>query len=412
MILDTINQGFVTLVVFLWDTLIPIFRKIRFFILLPFTPILKPLTKHLFSCIDVKVDSDVKSRPDICILDDRFYARFWADQMIGYDEMYVEGWWTTENMTALYKKIMPFLSRRPWIVKVSISYWEGMLRWGVLNTGREGHNFSAPPEYDLPVEYFKLITDKAHMQHSSGYYAHGARSYAEAQVAKLHLIAAKLELKAGMTLLDLGCGFGGLAKFMADNYGVTVVGVTVCESMAKKSAEHCRGSKVTIKAQDWRRVEGKFDRITVIEMLEHVGKHNYDEFFGKIESLLKPGGRILLQHYFVKRGVPNFVEFFCKYQFGQVYFPDMHEFVEPCCRHLRFANTQDITLDADLTYQHYIDMLEANRDEMEAVAGPKVWRACRLTYATAGAMLTTRNLLVYHTVLVRRDDQTRVPLAQ
>lgn len=125
-----------------------------------------------------------------------------------------------------------------------------------------------------------------------------------------------------------------------------------------------------------------------------------------------PGGRILLQHYFVKRGVPNFVEFFCKYQFGQVYFPDMHEFVEPCCRHLRFANTQDITLDADLTYQHYIDMLEANRDEMEAVAGPKVWRACRITYASAGAMLTTRDLLVYHTILVRKDDQSRVPLAQ
>ncbi|OXA49597.1 cyclopropane-fatty-acyl-phospholipid synthase [Folsomia candida] len=410
---DTVYDGLITLFVYLFDTLIPIFRKIRFFILLPFTPILKPITDYLFASIGIKVSSEMKgSHADICVLDKRFYARLWSDQELGFQEMYVEEWWTTENMDALYEKIVAFFEKNRWIAKAHIAYWEAQFRWALLNTGREGHNFSAPPEYDLPPAYFKLMTDKEHMQLSAGYYAYGATNYAEAQVGKLTLIAAKLGLKAGMTLLDLGCGYGGLSKFMADNYGVTVVGVTVCGTMAKQARKHCSGSNVTIKKHHWRKLGGKFDRITVIEMLEHVGKQNYDEFFRKIESLLNPGGQVLFQHYVTDHNVPHFSEFYCKYQFGQVYFPSFHEFVEPSSKYLRIANTQDLTIDASLTCQHYLDMVDNNRAEMEALVGPKVWRALRITYAIPFAHGKFGTLMIYQTVLVRKDEKSRVPLAQ
>ncbi|OXA38684.1 Cyclopropane-fatty-acyl-phospholipid synthase [Folsomia candida] len=212
-ILNTVEDIFVTVSVPLYDTIVPIFRKVRFFILLPFTPILKLITDHAFARIGVTLDSDMKSHPDMVILDKRFYARLWSDQLIGLEEMYVDEWWKTENIQLLFDKI---------------------------------------------------ITE--HMQHSAGYYVNGATTYAASQVEKLKLIASKLELKAGMTLLDVGCGFGGLAKFMADRHGVSAVGVTICESMSKAARNHCIGSKVTIKHQHWREMEGKFDRITIIEM--------------------------------------------------------------------------------------------------------------------------------------------------
>ncbi|XP_021958818.1 cyclopropane-fatty-acyl-phospholipid synthase [Folsomia candida] len=213
-----------------------------------------------------------------------------------------------------------------------------------------------------------------------------------------------------MTLLDVGCGFGGLAKFMADRYGVTAEGVTICESMSKVAQNHYIGSKVTIKHQHWREMEGKFDRITIIEMLEHVGKQNYDEFFRKIESLLKPGGRVLLQHYAVDPGTPHFTEFGCKYQFGQVYFPDFAEFVSPCSRYFRIANVQDFSLDAERCAHHFIDMIQDNWAELEALVGLKVVRALRATYAEALATVKARAVMIYQTVLVRKDDRTRVPV--
>ncbi|XP_021966514.1 cyclopropane-fatty-acyl-phospholipid synthase [Folsomia candida] len=409
-ILNTVEDIFVTVSVPLYDTIVPIFRKVRFFILLPFTPILKLITDHAFARIGVTLDSDMKSHPDMVILDKRFYARLWSDQLIGLEEMYVDEWWKTENIQLLFDKIITVIDKHRWFFKFHIAHWEGRFRWGFLNTGRAGHNFKAAEEYELPVEYFKLLTDKEHMQHSAGYYVNGATTYAASQVEKLKLIASKLELKAGMTLLDVGCGFGGLAKFMADRHGVSAVGVTICESMSKAARNHCIGSKVTIKHQHWREMEGKFDRITIIEMLEHVGKQNYDEFFRKIESLLKPGGRVLLQHYAMDPGTLHFTEFICKYQFGQVYFPDFAEFVSPCSRYFRISNVQDFSLDAEGCGHHFIGMIEDNRAELEALVGPRVVRALRTSYAEALANSKIRSVMIYQTVLVGKDDRTRVPV--
>ncbi|XP_035715464.1 cyclopropane-fatty-acyl-phospholipid synthase [Folsomia candida] len=408
MVLDILDGWFVTVGVHLYDTLIPIFRKARFFLLLPFTPILKVITDHALSRLGVTIGSSPKA--DLCILDKRFYARLWADQIFGLEEMFAEGWWTSGNLEVFYDKLFSLGDKHRWLFRLQISYWEGLFRWGVLNTGRDGTNFNAAREYELPVEFFKLLTDKEHMQHSCGIYVNGATTYADSQIEKFKLIASKLELKPGMTLLDLGCGFGGLSKFMADNYGVTVTGVTVCESMATQATNHCRGSKVTIKTQHWRRMEGKFDRISIIEMLEHVGKQNYDEFFTKIKSLLNPGGRILLQHYVVDPGIPHFFEFACKNHFGQTYVAALNEFVTYSTRSFRIANMQDFSLDLEQAGKHFMGMIEDNRPEMEALVGPKLVRALQITYAAALAATKFKGGQVYQTVLVGKDDQNRIPV--
>lgn len=135
--------------VYLFGVIIPIFRKIRYTLLLPFTPILIPITDYVLRRMRIKVDSEMKSNPDICVKDGRFYARVWSDQQLGFEEAYTEGWWTSDNLEQLYDKLFYFFGKHKWLAKVHIAYWEAAFRWGFLNTGREDCTHRISPEYEL-----------------------------------------------------------------------------------------------------------------------------------------------------------------------------------------------------------------------------------------------------------------------
>lgn len=116
------------------------------------------------------------------------------------------------------------------------------------------------------------------MQYSCGYWAK-ATNLDEAQIDKMKLIARKLDLKPGMRVLDLGCGWGTLCKYFAENYGVECVGVTVSTEGCQYAKRVCSGLPVKILLKDYREINEKFDRIYSIEMFEHVGFHNHRDFF-------------------------------------------------------------------------------------------------------------------------------------
>ncbi len=118
------------------------------------------------------------------------------------------------------------------------------------------------------------------MQYTCAYWAR-AKNINEAQEDKMHLIAKKLNLKPGMKVLDIGCGWGYLCTFLAKHYEVECVGVTLAESMADRGKKISKGLKVDIRLQDYRDIpKGEvYDRVVSIGMLEHVGYNNYKEFF-------------------------------------------------------------------------------------------------------------------------------------
>ena len=116
----------------------------------------------------------------------------------------------------------------------------------------------------------------------------------QAQEAKLELIAKKLLLRPGQRVLDVGCGWGGTAKFLAENYRVQVVGVTVSQEQADYARQICRGLPVEVRLQDYRSVEGEFDRILSVGMFEHVGAKNYTAFMRTARRCLKADGIALL----------------------------------------------------------------------------------------------------------------------
>jgi cyclopropane-fatty-acyl-phospholipid synthase len=153
--------------------------------------------------------------------------------------------------------------------------------------------------YDVGNEFFGLFLDES-MTYSCAIYSKGAETLEQAQLAKLELIAGKLDLKPGMRLLDVGCGWGSFAIHAAKNYGVTVTGVTLSPSQAElareKVAQAGLSEQVEIRVADYRELPGgSFDAIVSIGMSEHVGESQIDNYAKSLFALLRPGG-VLLNH--------------------------------------------------------------------------------------------------------------------
>lgn len=146
--------------------------------------------------------------------------------------------------------------------------------------------------YNLGNDLYQNMLDPL-MAYSCGYWKR-ASSLSDAQKAKFDILCKKLKLEAGMTVLDIGCGWGGFEKYAAENYGVKVVGITLSENQAQLAKQVCSSLPVEIRVQDYRDVDEKFDRIVSIGMFEHVGSKNYRSFMEICNNLLKDNGIFVL----------------------------------------------------------------------------------------------------------------------
>jgi cyclopropane-fatty-acyl-phospholipid synthase len=168
-----------------------------------------------------------------------------------------------------------------------------MARQKLLNAQSKDRAFQASEHhYDIGNDIFESMLDSP-MMYSCGYWEQ-AQTLEEAQLHKLQLICRKLQLKPGERLLDIGCGWGGLARYAATEYGVEVVGITVSREQQKLAQERCAGLPVTIELTDYRDLTGQFDKIVSVGMFEHVGPKNYDIYFNIVKDRLRPDGLFLL----------------------------------------------------------------------------------------------------------------------
>ncbi|MEO8889645.1 MAG: DUF1365 family protein, partial [Jatrophihabitantaceae bacterium] len=247
--------------------------------------------------------------------------------------------------------------------------------------------------YDLSNEFYQLLLDGS-MAYSSAYYTHPGQSLADAQHAKLDLICRKLDLKPGMRLLDVGCGWGSLILHAAEHFGVQATGITLSaqqrDHIEKRIAERGLQDKVTVRLQDYREfgeTGETFDAVSSIEMGEHVGEGQYPVYAGILFGALKPTGRLLLQQMSRRQdsapGGGAFIESYIA--------PDMH--MRPLARTLEHLENAGFELrDVEALREHYvttvrawIDTFESRYDEFVALVGEEVARVWRL-YLVGGAL--------------------------
>jgi cyclopropane-fatty-acyl-phospholipid synthase len=251
-------------------------------------PRAEAFVRELLAGVGVEVNGSAPS--DIQVHDDRFYQRVVRSRSLGLGEAYQDGWWSAERVDVLLTKVLEAdLASR---VRPNLSYLALAVSARFRNrqtVRRAARNASA--HYDIGNDLYRRMLDKR-MVYSCAYWDQ-AEDLDAAQEAKLDLICRKLHLEPGMRVLDIGCGWGGLAQFVAERYGARVTGISPAIEQVKVARDRCAGLEVEILQQDYRQVAGRFDRIVSVGMLEHVGPRNYQRFFEANARLLADDGLIL-----------------------------------------------------------------------------------------------------------------------
>ncbi|EMR12262.1 cyclopropane fatty acyl phospholipid synthase [Methylophaga lonarensis MPL] len=230
---------------------------------------------------------------DIQVFDERVYRRTLTHGSLGFGESYMDGQWECMELDALFCRLMSADIEKKLTGWARLRLVAEIIRHNVCNL-QASHRATQVGEkhYDIGNDIFEAMLDST-MSYSCGFWQH-ADSLEQAQLNKLDMICRKLELKPGEKLLEIGCGWGGLARFAATHYGVEVHGITISKEQQRLARERCKGLPVTIDLMDYRQLQGQFDKLVSVGMFEHVGPKNYPIYFDTAFGLLKDDGLFLL----------------------------------------------------------------------------------------------------------------------
>lgn len=241
--------------------------------------------------------------------------------------------------------------------------WRSVRRWQQQNSVAQASR-NIRHHYDIKPDFYRLWLDPT-MNYSCAYYTHPENSLEQAQQDKMRHLAAKLRLQPGMTVAEVGSGWGGLACYLAKNFGVTVRSVSLSPeqiAVAKQRAiDEGVADKVEFLVQDYRHMEGTYDRVISIAMMEAIGISNFDNYFSKLKSLMKPGGFGLV-HAIGRMSPPGTTApFIRKYIFPGGYVPALSELFASLER------TGTWVSDCEILRLHYYWTLKAWRENFEKV---------------------------------------------
>lgn len=247
------------------------------------------ITQELLARAGISING---SEPwDIQVTHPDFFKRVLQEGSIGLGESYMDGWWECKALDQFFHRVISHN-----IQEHLPRHFKDTLRILVARLtnlqSRKRAWIVGKNHYDLGNDLFESMLDP-YMQYSCGYWKN-ADTLDAAQTAKLDLICRKLQLEPGMSLLDIGCGWGGLSEYAARYYGVSVYGVTISAEQQKMAQQRCQGLDVSIELKDYRDLDRQFDRIVSVGMFEHVGPKNYKTYFEVVARNLKPGGLFLL----------------------------------------------------------------------------------------------------------------------
>lgn len=245
----------------------------------------KEVAEHLLDLAGITVNGN--KAYDMQVHNEQLYRRLISDAALGLGESYMDGWWDTPALDQLIARVTAVDLEQK--VKGNLKLKLQVLKSKLFNFQKRGRAFQVGEQhYDAGNDLYRAMLDKR-MAYTCGYWKK-ARTLDDAQEAKLDLVCKKIGLQKGMSVLELGCGWGSFAKFAAGKYGAQVTGVTVSKEQVELGNAECKGLPVTIELKDYREVSGVYDRVLSIGILEHVGYKNYRTYMEVADRCLKDDG--------------------------------------------------------------------------------------------------------------------------
>ena len=344
---------------------------------------------------DVLVDGP---RPwDMRVHEPGVFPRLLRNGALALGETYMEGAWDCEALDQMLTRLL-----RAQLDEAVIGWadrWDA-LRARLFNRQRGGRAFEVGERhYDLGNDLYRAMLG-ARLVYSCAYWSEATELDA-AQVAKLDLIARKLQLAPGMRVLDIGCGWGEALRHFAEHYGVSGVGLTISREQADFARERCAGFPVEIRVQDYHDVGGEFDRVFSVGMFEHVGVRNYRAYFETVHRCLRPHGLTLLHTIGTNRSTDRTDPWIERYIFPNSMLPSAAQITAASEGLFVHEDWHNFGADYDRTLQAWRRNIEAAWSRLPARYDERFRRMWRYYLHASMAAFRSRNAQLWQLVLSR-----------
>jgi cyclopropane-fatty-acyl-phospholipid synthase len=362
------------------------------------------LVRQVLERADIRVDG---ARPwDMRVHDARLYRRTLTDWSLGIGESYMDGDWDCERLDEFFDRVLRSDIEAHPVGLAKLKLALSLLPYRLGNHQRRERAFVVGEHhYDWGNELFERMLD-ARMVYSCAYWER-ASTLDEAQQDKLEMICRKLQLQRGQTLLDIGCGWGALARHAAEQHGVSVTGITVSREQQAHAQRVCAGLPVQIRLQDYRDVAGRFDRIASVGMFEHVGPRNYGVYFEEAQHMLAPDGLFLLHTIGLDRSLARTDPWIEKYIFPGGKLPSAREVAAAFEPWFVLEDWHNFGPDYDRTLMCWQHRLESAWPELQARDpvrySERMRRMWRYYLLMSAGMFRSRQGQLWQLVLTRRE---------
>lgn len=339
------------------------------------------------------------SRPwDIQVHDDRLYARIIRQGNLGFGEAYMEGWWDCEQIDVMICKILRHKLHKRFERNIPVLLTSALYTLRNLQSVSRA-SMVAEQHYNFGNDMFEAMLGP-NMNYSCGYWRR-ADTLEQAQHDKMEMICRKLQLAPDMHVLDIGCGWGALAGYMARHYGVRVTAVTVSDEQLTYARAHTGNLPVTWLLRDYRSLNGRFDRIVSVGMFEHVGHKNYVAFMNTVRRLLTDTGLFLLHTIGSnekKRGVDPWI---AKYIFKNGMLPSPSTITDVLYTRFVMEDWHNFGADYDKTLMAWAANFEKGLEEGRFACSEMVRRMFRYYLLSCAGAFRARDLQLWQLVLSR-----------
>ncbi len=354
---------------------------------------------ELLAAADVRINGD---RPwDIQVRNPRLFDRVLRDWSLGFGESYVDGDWDCEQLDALFTRLLRTDIESRAVGWGRVRLLAENLRHRFFNLQSRRRAFQVGEQhYDAGNDLFEAMLD-SRMVYSCGYWQN-AQDLEQAQFDKLDMICRKLQLRRGESLLDIGCGWGGLAQFAAQYYGVAVTGVTVSKEQLALAQQRCQGLPVALKLMDYRELQGQFDKIVSVGMFEHVGAKNYATYFATAERLLAPEGLFLLHTIGLNEASRSTDRWIDKYVFSNGKLPSPAEISAAVESHFLIEDWHNFGSDYDRTLMAWYQKFQQAWPALSPHYSPRFYRMWQYYLLCCAGFFRARQGQLWQLVLTHR----------